>query len=175
MMRAIDRGYDKCFREESDMIVENISNWKIHFRNPVWEVVFAEIKLLNQHTPGGERKIQNDDVILKVFSYETVSPQDPRAELESHRKYIDIHMTIMGCEKIEWYPASLLTAKGLYNDEEDAIYYERKEAPAGAEIIMYPGIFAALWPEDAHMPRIMTDGKSELIKKAVCKINVDII
>ena len=156
------------------MIVDNIRNWKIHLKNPVWETVFAEIKLLNEHTPNVEKKIQNDDLILKVFSYETFTPSDPCAELESHRKYIDIHTTITGSERIDWYPTSVLSAKSSYSESEDAIYYERKEPPS-ARINMYPGIFAALWPEDAHMPRIMTGEKPELIKKAVFKIKIDLI
>ncbi len=157
------------------MIVDEIRNWKIHFKNPVWELVFAEIKSLNNRTPDREKKIQNDDIILKVFSYETVAPTDPAAELETHRTYIDIHTTITGSERIDWYPASLLTAKGFYNEEEDAIYYEREEPSIGAAVKMYPGIFAAFWPDDAHMPRIMTGGKAELIKKAVFKIKLDLI
>ncbi len=156
------------------MIVDNIRHWKIHLRNPVWEAVFAEIKALNEHTHDMEKKIQNDDLILKVFSYETLTPEDPRAELESHRKYIDIHTTLTGIERIEWYPISVLSAKSTYSESEDAIYYESKRPP-WASINMHPGIFAAFWPEDAHMPRIMTGEKPELIKKAVFKIKIDLI
>jgi len=156
------------------MIVDNISNWRINFKNPVWEVVFAEIQLLNENTQEMEKKIQNDDIILKVFSYETLAATDPRAELESHRKYIDIHTTIAGGERIDWYPTSVLSAKYPYSEKEDTLYYERKDQP-WAGINMYPGIFAALWPEDAHMPRIMTGEKSELIKKAVFKIRIDLV
>jgi len=47
--------------------------------------------------------------------------------------------------------------------------------PPWAGINMCPGIFAALWPEDAHMPRIMTGEKSELIKKYVFKIRIDLV
>jgi biofilm protein TabA len=156
------------------MIVDEISNWKIYFKKPVWEIIFAEIQSLNKHTPDRERKIQNDDIILKVFRYETFPPADPRVELESHRKYIDIHTTITGSERIDWYPISVLLTKGSYSEKEDALYYERKE-PLGAGINMHPGIFAAFWPGDAHMPRIMTGEKPELIKKAVFKINIDLI
>lgn len=156
------------------MIVDNIRNWKIHLKVPVWETVFAEIKLLNEHTPDAEKNIQNDDIVLKVFSYETFAPEDQRAELESHRKYIDIHTTIAGSERIDWYPISVLSAKSAYSEKEDAIYYESKRPPR-VGINMYPGIFAAFWPEDAHMPRIMTGEKPELIKKAVFKIKIDII
>jgi biofilm protein TabA len=156
------------------MIVDNIHNWRINLKNPVWDIVFAEIKLLNENTPDMEKKIQDDNIILKVFSYETLAAADPRAELEAHRKYIDIHTTIAGSERIDWYPTSVLSAKSSYSEAEDAVYYEIKEPPWAA-IIMYPGIFAAFWPEDAHMPRIMTGGKPELIKKAVFKIKIDLI
>ncbi len=156
------------------MIVDIIRNWKIHWKYPFWEAVFAEIRLLNEHTPDMEKKIQNDDIILKVFSYETFAPSDALAELESHQKYIDIHTTITGSERIDWYPTSVLSVKSSYSESEDAVYYERKEPP-WAGINMFPGIFAYFGPEDAHMPRIMTGEKPELIKKAVCKINIDLI
>lgn len=156
------------------MIVDDIRNWKIHFRNPVWEVIFTAIKSLNEYTPDMEKKIQNDDIILKVFSYETFSLEDPAAELESHRKYIDIHTTLTGSERINWYPSSVLTPISSYDDQEDAIYYDSKEQPRSG-INMYPGIFAAFWPEDAHMPRIMTGEKPELIRKAVFKIKLKLL
>ncbi|MGV8059595.1 MAG: YhcH/YjgK/YiaL family protein [Smithellaceae bacterium] len=156
------------------MIVDDIHNWEINFTNPVWQAVFTEIKSLNGHTLDMEKKILNDDIILKVFSYETLTLSDQRAELESHRKYIDVHTTVSGSERIDWYPISVLSTKGSYSAIEDAIYYGRKEQP-WASINMYPGIFAAFWPEDAHMPRIMTGEKSSLIKKAVVKIKVDLV
>jgi beta-galactosidase beta subunit len=31
-----------------------------------------------------------------------------------------------------------------------------------------------LWPDDAHMPRLQVAGKSELIKKAVMKVSIDL-
>jgi beta-galactosidase beta subunit len=40
---------------------------------------------------------------------------------------------------------------------------------------MYPGVFAMLWPDDAHMPRLQATGKPELIKKAVMKVNIDLV
>ena len=155
------------------MIVDHIDNWKIHFKNPIWEIVFRELKTLNGNTPAAEKKLLNDDIILKVFDNKTIPREDPAAELETHRKYIDIHTTLIGSEQIDWYPASSLKVLIPYNEEEDATYYQWQK-PAYAGIIMHPGIFAAFWPEDAHMPGLVTEEKSQMIRKAVFKINIDI-
>lgn len=156
------------------MIADHIDNWKIHFKNPIWEIVFEELKTLHSNTSAAEKKLLNDDIILKVFENRTITQADPAAELETHRKYIDIHATLFNAERIDWYPASLLKVRTPYNEAEDTAYYERQE-PAYAGIIMHHGIFAAFWPQDAHMPGLMTGNISQLIKKAVFKINVDII
>ena len=156
------------------MIVDHIDNWKIHFQSSIWEIVFNELKNLNEGTPNIEKNLLNDDIILKVFENRTITQADPAVELETHRKYIDIHTTILHSERIDWYPASLLKVKIPYNEAEDATYYERQEA-AYASIIMYPGIFAVFWPEDAHLPGLIAGDKSQLIRKAVFKINIDII
>jgi biofilm protein TabA len=158
---------------EEPLIVDHINNWKIHFKNPIWEIVFKELKTLNGSTPAAEKKLLNDDIILKVFENKTITQADPAAELETHRKYIDIHTTLSGSERIDWYPASLLKVRTQYNAAEDAEYYEWQE-PAYASIIMHPGIFAAFWPEDAHMPGLVTEEKSQVIRKAVFKISIDI-
>jgi YhcH/YjgK/YiaL family protein len=158
---------------EQTMIVDHIDNWKIYFKNPIWEIVFKELKTLNGNTPVTEKKLFNDDIILKVFENKTITETNPAAELETHRKYIDIHSTLFNAERIDWYPASLLKVKIPYAEEEDAEYYERQK-PAYASILMDPGIFAAFWPEDAHMPGLVTEEISQMIRKAVFKINIDI-
>jgi biofilm protein TabA len=146
------------------MIVDRLDNWKIYFRKPVWEAIFVQLQALNENTPAMEKKI-NDDIILKVFSYETIGPTDHEAQLESHKKYIDIHTTITKSEKIEWYPTAALKIISPYDAAEDAVYYERPQ-PTCVSLNMRPGIFAMLWPDDSHMP--------EVIKKAVMKVNIDL-
>lgn len=155
------------------MIVDRLDNWKIYFRNPLWETIFVQLQSLNENTPDMEKKIKDDDIILKVFSYETIDPASSEAELESHKKYIDIHTTITKSERIDWCPAAVLKIIKPYDAAEDTLYYERPQ-PACASLNMYPGIFAMLWPDDAHMPRLQVAGKSELIKKAVMKVSIDL-
>ena len=156
------------------MIVDCLDNWKIYFRNPVWETIFAHLQALNENTPAMGKKIKDDDIILKVFSYETIGSADPEAELEAHKKYIDIHTTITKSEKIDWYPAVDLKVIKPYDKIEDAVYYEKPQQ-SYASLNMYPGIFALFWPGDAHMPRLQVAGKPELIKKAVMKVSIDLV
>ena len=156
------------------MIVDRLNNWKIYFKEPTWETIFAQLQDLNENTPAMEKKIKDDNIILKVFSYETIEPASPEAELESHKKYIDIHTTITNSERIEWSSSVVLKIIKPYDASEDAVYYERPQL-FSASINMYPGIFAVFWPSDAHMPRLQTFGKPQLVKKAVMKVNINLL
>ena len=155
------------------MIIDLLDNWQIYFKEPVWKMIFVLLQALNKNTPTMDKKIKGDDIIMKVFSYETITPNSPEVELESHKKYIDIHTTITKSEKIEWYPVTGLKIIKPYDVAEDAVYYERPQT-ACVSLNMYPGIFAMFRPDDAHMPRLQVAGKPELIKKAVMKINIDL-
>lgn len=154
------------------MIIDHLKNWKNYFINPLWETIFAELSALNEKTPEMEKKILGEDVILKILSYTTISPHDEHAELESHRRYLDIHTSITNTEIIDWYPAASLKVIKPYNEMEDAVYYARRE-PADASIVMQPGLFALFGPGDAHMPRLHMAGKPAAVKKAVMKIHFD--
>lgn len=156
------------------MIVDSFDNWQIYFNHSIWKTVFAELLALNENTPAMEKKIKGDDIILKVFSYETIRPDAPEAELESHKKYIDVHTAITESETIKWYPASGLRIIKPYNTLEDFICYEIPKQP-GAELMMHPGVFAVFWPGDAHMPRLQMDKKPQMMKKAVMKVNIELV
>lgn len=154
------------------MIVDQLNQWRNYFTNPVWEIIFSELLALNENTPEMEKKIHGDEIILKVFSYTTIDPRGDLAELESHRRYLDIHTSIINAEQIDWYPAASLKVIKPYDDAEDAVYYARPESSC-AGIVMTPGLFALFGPNDAHMPRLYAAGKPEAVKKAVMKIRID--
>jgi len=155
------------------MIIDQIGHWKKYFQNPVWESVFAELAALNENTEEREKKILGDDVILKVFSYETLDPRDDQVCPESHRIYLDIHTTIINAERIDWYPASQLTVTRPYDAVEDEISYA-KPAAACASLLLTPGLFALFGPDDAHRPRLFLPDKPKQVKKAVMKIHAGI-
>lgn len=155
------------------MIVDHLKNWKNYFASLVWETIFAELAALNENTPEMEKIIRGDDIILKIFSHTTIDPRDPQAELESHQRYLDIHTSIVNTERIDWYPAASLTVVSPYDEKQDAAFYQKQE-PAGASLVMKPGLFALFGPHDAHMPRLHAAGKPEVVKKAVMKIRLDL-
>ncbi|MCM1033648.1 MAG: YhcH/YjgK/YiaL family protein [Odoribacter sp.] len=75
-----------------------------------------------------------------------------RALLESHRRYIDIHIPLKGVETIGWNPLSDITLiQSKYNEETDVAFYGDI---AQCMIEVKPGQMAVFFPEDAHAPNI---------------------
>jgi YhcH/YjgK/YiaL family protein len=156
------------------MIVDQLGHWKKYFTAEIWETIFAELAALNEDTPEGEKKIRGDEVILKVFSYETASPESEWAEMESHRRYLDIHTTLTNAERIAWHPVASLKMLRPYNDDADEIIYCKPDQ-VSSSLLMTPGLFALFGPEDAHMPRLHASHDPQQVKKAAMKIRIDAV
>jgi biofilm protein TabA len=88
------------------------------------------------------------------------------ARLESHRRHIDIQVTIAGHEEIGWKPVSVCQAPiGVFDEERDIQFYD--DVPP-IWLPVPPGYFAIFFPQDAHAPLAGT----RLLKKAIFKIAV---
>ena len=88
------------------------------------------------------------------------------ARLESHRRYIDIQLTLDGDEVIGWRPLSLCRAPvAPFDEQRDIRFYD--DAP-DSWVAVPPGRFAIFFPDDAHAPL----GGTGLLKKAIFKIAV---
>lgn len=89
------------------------------------------------------------------------------AAIETHKKYIDIQMPVIGVEKIGWKAGSELNEVSIpYNEEKDITFYVDRPT---AFTKIYPGQFAIYFPEDGHAPGI---GEGS-IKKVIVKVLVD--
>lgn len=152
------------------MIVDRLVNWKKYFTAGRWETVFGRLAALNADTPEGEEKIDGDDLVLKIFSYETLDPASDLAEMESHRLYLDVHTTLTNAERIDWHPAKSLKVLRPYDENADEIIYA-KPGKSAASLLMTPGLFALFCPADAHRPRINAQSQPQIVKKAVMKIS----
>ena len=88
------------------------------------------------------------------------------ARLESHRKYIDIQLTMSGGEEIGWRrkPACEKITEPFKPDNDIQFYGDE---PA-TWLAVPPKHFAIFWPEDAHAPLA---GEGEL-QKLIVKIAV---
>lgn len=149
------------------MIIDQIENWERYHLGAPWKLAF---EFLNSVTPDAEDKkhlIQGDDIFALVMSYQTRPPQT--AVLETHQKYVDIQVVLVGGEAIEWFPRKGLIVDTPYNEAKEAQFYKRT-CPGPVRMDLLPGTFAVFFPQDAHMPALMLNDTPQLIKKVVVKI-----
>lgn len=159
------------------MIVDNINNWHLYDYGKAWRTGFSFLTelLASKDIQSIEEKkyfIDSDNIYARVMSYPTRTPRE--AKLETHDKYIDIQTTFIDPEGIEWYPRKSLEIKQAYNPEKDASYYHLPNYTI-SRVDVYPGIFAALFPGDAHMPQLIVNQQSQVIKKIVIKIKHELL
>jgi YhcH/YjgK/YiaL family protein len=154
------------------MIIDKLENQELYHFGPGWKLAF---EFLNSLTVDAEEKkytIQGDDIFARVMRYETRLPED--SIIESHREYIDLQVLLKGRESIEYFARDGLTVDSVYDQSDDAELYKRT-GPGSTRIDLSPGSFVALFPDDAHMPSLMTHDQSEPVVKVVIKIKVELL
>jgi len=82
---------------------------------------------------------------------------------EAHRRYIDIHYVVLGTERIGISPIDRMK-EGPYIPEKDFQPLRGK----GQMIDLQPGGFVIFFPQDAHMPGLMTNTPG-IVRKIVIK------
>ena len=105
------------------------------------------------------------EVWCTKFTYETIP--DEESFFEAHEKFLDIHMMLSGSERVEIAaPADL---DQFRNEPENDFFAYRGEGRH--KLILAPGDFLVVWPEDAHKIK-MQQGAPEIVTKAVFKIKI---
>ena len=106
-----------------------------------------------------------------AFALEQVYLPKARAEgfFESHRKFIDVQVVVVGEELMEVAEITRLMVATDYNPERDLLKYA---AVADASVLrMSAGEVAVFFPEDGHMPSLQWRGPG-LVRKTVVKVPV---
>jgi biofilm protein TabA len=86
------------------------------------------------------------------------------AQLECHRRYIDIQLVLAGIDEMGWKPlAECVDPATDYDAARDIRFFN--DAPS-SWIATPPGSFCLFFPDDAHAPLVSTG----LIRKVVLKI-----
>ncbi|MDG4476006.1 YhcH/YjgK/YiaL family protein [Thiovibrio frasassiensis] len=154
------------------MIVDRLANYNSYpFGNP-WQLAFDFLLSLKPDAEEKKYPLQGDDLFAIVMRYETCSPET--AEIEAHRKYLDIQMVITGDEGIGWSPADALEIAVPYDASLDAELYKHPRQGL-LRVDLFPGDFMALFPHDAHMPSLMTGEAPVFTKKVVVKIGMHLL
>lgn len=102
-----------------------------------------------------------DGAYVNIFEYQT------KAEglFEAHRKYIDIHYLIRGCETIRIADVNEIHVEKEYDEEGDCLL----GLAEGKPYLMREGDYMVVLPEEAHLPGLAV-GTPESVKKAVLKV-----
>lgn len=158
---------------ERAMISMPLNLWPKYFSGAAWQESFAFLETLGpMSAPQDYVSIRGDAIFARVMRYPTRTPQ--QAIVEAHREYIDIQMSLLHSEGIRWYDPAVLRIKSPYDAQKDAEFYE-VDAPHSGEVINHPGICTVLFPEDPHMPQLITGDQSVEILKAVVKVRVSLV
>lgn len=148
------------------MILDSLKNTaaaeKLH---PLFKQAFDYIKAndLSQVAPG---KIELDGANLFISVAEITGKTQDAAKMETHNKYIDIQIPIVGVETMGWLAGeNCKNPIDAYNAEKDITFFTDKPS---TYVQVQPGEFAIFFPEDGHAPAI---GKG-FIKKLIVKVLV---
>lgn len=153
------------------MILDTIANAARYAPlHPLFAHVFAYMRNHDLHAlPNGRHAISgsdglDDDVFLIVERVTGRTRAD--AQLECHRKYIDIQLILAGCDEMGWKPlVDCHHPVADYAADYDIQFFH----DAADSWVMTPtGAFCIFFPEDAHAPLV----SNMPIHKIVFKIAV---
>lgn len=148
------------------MILESIENSKrVEALHPLFKQAFEYIKSTDfSKLEDGKQDVGTPPFTVSIASL--FGKEKAEAAIETHKKFIDIQLPLLGVEKIGWKPGDQLQEESVpYNEEKDIAFYVDKPT---AYTKIYPGQFAIYFPEDGHAPGI---GEGN-IRKVVIKIPV---
>lgn len=131
--------------------------------HPLFPRAFEFIRNTNLLTlPQGRHSIVGDDLFAIVENVAGRSRE--HAELECHRKYIDIQLVLEGVDEMGWKAlADCHNPVSDYSAEKDIRFFH--DTPS-SWIATPPGAFCIFFPEDAHAP-LVSEGQ---IRKVIFKI-----
>ncbi len=150
------------------MVFETIANFDKHdLRNEKFK---ASLEFL-QREDLGELPLGNFElvpgVIVQVQGYSTEPAE--QIDFETHDFHFDIHYVIEGLEGIGVVDRKGLTPKGEYDAVKDMAYWNEPED--SSMIILHPGEYTILAPEDAHKPHCAVGAPCQM-RKIVIKVEV---
>lgn len=114
------------------------------------------------NAPTGKITLKGDELFINVNESQMVSREQQK--LEVHRKYMDVHIPLIGSEEFGWRHISTLGESDAPFDADNdfALYTDASHK----WFTLSPGEFCIVYPEDAHAP-IVGEGK---IRKLVAKV-----
>lgn len=136
--------------------------------HPLFDACLERVDaLIKEDAPVGKYEVKDGAFVL-VQEYESRSI----AELvfEAHREYIDIQLVARGEEYMFYADATRLAVHTPYKP--DAEMLSAEDEGDVHSLILRPGLFVLLYPNDAHAPGLAYHAPAP-VKKLVVKIPVE--
>lgn len=142
------------------------------FLNEKLQKCFAYIKENNLKSfENGVYHIDGDDLFVNIVEYTTTTIEN--RFFETHKKYIDLHLMLIGEEEIHLNFLHNMTIKEEYSEEKEMILLEGNSIEnSNSYVRLTENDFLICYPEDAHCTGVQTS-KPQTIKKAIFKIIVE--
>ena len=109
------------------------------------------------------QQLEGDALYVTRFTYDTLPLED--TFFEAHRRYLDIHLMMAGEERVD-----IASPEGLTLFEQKGDFYAYR-GRAEQSLVLRPGSFLVVFPEDAHRIKIQVDGP-KTVSKVVFKVLV---
>ena len=148
------------------MILDSLENAEQYYAmSPYFKKAFEFLKAANPEELEGKIDIEGEKIYAMVIKSKGTGHEG--AELEIHKKYIDIQFGVDGVNEFGWKPTQeCVTVTKAFDDEDDFGYFA--EEP-DLWITVQPGQYAIFFPGDAHTPK----GGTGNLHKLLVKIAVD--
>ena len=146
------------------MIIDTIDNARIYRgAHPLLDAALGLLEArMREPVAEGRMDIAGADLYLIASRGQGKKPGDAR--LESHRKYVDLHLLLEGEEAIGWKPTDECTEPASpYDREKDVMLFDDRPL---VWLPLLPGSFAVFFPGDAHAPMV----SQGVVRKIVFKI-----
>lgn len=105
-------------------------------------------------------------ITVGTNEYFTTAPESCR--LECHRKFVDLQLVLSGVEEIGYACSGNCSPLTPYDREKDVEFF----TGIMNRITLQPGLFALFFPQDAHMPGLVSGAAGCSVRKMVAKIPV---
>jgi len=148
------------------MIIDKIENSKIYQNiSERLDLAFEYLQKTDfSKMEPGRTELKGEEIYFMVQEYTTKKHED--CKLEGHKKYIDIQYVVSGEELMG--VCTLGNQELIENKPEKDVAFYKGEI---STVKLGAGMFAVLFPDDLHMPGMMSNTQQN-VKKVVVKVLV---
>lgn len=132
------------------------------------EVVRTALAYSGKRFSSGRIELDGSRVFLNLASYQTHEASGAAAE--AHKAYVDVMVMLEGTETVYvQHTNQMQEITQAYDANSDALLGKLGEGATA--VVLHPGDFLILFPQDAHMPGCHAQ-EPALVKKVIGKIRV---